>query len=139
MATTKIKVALMISSTRSPRVGLPVAEWVTSVINPAAPPTISLSTIDLADYLLQPDLSSQRKSQHLIFPCQMEHTVIRKSMLSHKRYPSSMVSSSSRHNTIGVSRACSRSHWITCSMSGWVSRRSLWVMGDMEARRRLRI
>src|ERR1700689_2210243 len=52
MADSKLKIALIISSTRTPRVGVPVAKWVASIIAPTIPPTAVLETIDLADYPL---------------------------------------------------------------------------------------
>ena len=52
MIASKFKIAVIISSTRTPRVGPPIAKWVTSVITPTAPPTATLETVDLADYPL---------------------------------------------------------------------------------------
>ncbi|KAE9365768.1 hypothetical protein N431DRAFT_429990 [Stipitochalara longipes BDJ] len=52
MAAKAIKIAIIISSTRKPRVGPPITKWVTSVIAPTAPPTAVIETVDLADYPL---------------------------------------------------------------------------------------
>jgi NAD(P)H-dependent FMN reductase len=54
MAEPQIKIALIICSTRSPRVGPSVSSWVTSVINSALPqfPNTTLTVLDLADHSL---------------------------------------------------------------------------------------
>jgi NAD(P)H-dependent FMN reductase len=54
MAQQQIKIALIICSTRSPRVGPSVSAWVASVINTvlATTPNTTLSIVDLADYPL---------------------------------------------------------------------------------------
>lgn len=60
MADSKLKIALIISSTRTPRVGAPVAKWVASVIAPTVPATAVLETVDLADYPLPLSPSGSR-------------------------------------------------------------------------------
>jgi NAD(P)H-dependent FMN reductase len=52
MAASKLKIALIISSTRTPRVGPPVAKWVASTIAATRPSSAVLETVDLADYPL---------------------------------------------------------------------------------------
>ena len=54
MALTPIRIALIICSTRSPRVGPSVSTWVTSVIDSVLPqfPNTTLTVVDLADHPL---------------------------------------------------------------------------------------
>lgn len=54
MAPPQIKIALIICSTRSPRVGPSVSSWVTTVINSTLPqfPNTTLTVLDLADHPL---------------------------------------------------------------------------------------
>ncbi|KAE8443625.1 hypothetical protein EG329_001558 [Mollisiaceae sp. DMI_Dod_QoI] len=60
MAVPKLKIALVVGSTRSPRVSPPVAAWVRSVLAPTIPPTAVLETVDLADYPLPLSPSGSR-------------------------------------------------------------------------------
>jgi NAD(P)H-dependent FMN reductase len=60
MAQPKIRIAIIICSTRTPRVGLPITTWVTSVIAPTVPPSALLETIDLANYPLPLSPSGSR-------------------------------------------------------------------------------
>jgi NAD(P)H-dependent FMN reductase len=52
MSQTPIKIALIICSTRVPRLGPDVASWVTSTINQVISPNTTLTTLDLADFPL---------------------------------------------------------------------------------------
>ena len=52
MAAKAIKIAVIISSTRKPRVGPSIAKWVTSIIAPSAPSHAAIETVDIADYPL---------------------------------------------------------------------------------------
>jgi NAD(P)H-dependent FMN reductase len=52
MAAPKFKVALIVGSTRTPRVGPPIAAWISSVLAPTVPSNVILETVDLADYPL---------------------------------------------------------------------------------------
>jgi len=52
MAAKTIKIAVIISSTRKPRVGPSISKWVTSIIAPTAPPTVVIEPVDLADFPL---------------------------------------------------------------------------------------
>jgi len=58
--TSKLKIALIISSTRTPRVGPSVATWVAAVIRPIVPPTAVFEIVDLADYPLPVSPSGSR-------------------------------------------------------------------------------
>ncbi|TAQ83813.1 hypothetical protein B7494_g7863 [Chlorociboria aeruginascens] len=52
MADPKLKIALLICSTRKPRVAPSIAAWVVSALTSTLPPSIILETVDLADYPL---------------------------------------------------------------------------------------
>jgi NAD(P)H-dependent FMN reductase len=52
MAAKAIKIAIIISSTRKPRVGPSITKWVTSIIASTRSPSTTLETVDLTDYLL---------------------------------------------------------------------------------------
>jgi NAD(P)H-dependent FMN reductase len=52
MPQTSIKIALIVCSTRIPRVGPDVSSWVVSTINQVISPNTTLTTLDLADFPL---------------------------------------------------------------------------------------
>jgi NAD(P)H-dependent FMN reductase len=68
MATPKLKIALIISSTRTPRVGPPIAQWVTSVLASTVPPIATLETVDLANYPLPLSPSGPRIPANITSP-----------------------------------------------------------------------
>ena len=52
MAAKTIKIAIIIGSTRKPRVGPSITKWITSIIAPTAPSTAVIETVDLANFPL---------------------------------------------------------------------------------------